>query len=49
MKNEKQGQSGPIKLPLSPQDALRALLQVKPPEKADKPKGKKKAAKKAKR
>ena len=28
----------PIKLPLKPQDALRALLQVKPPEKPEKDK-----------
>jgi hypothetical protein len=28
-------QSGPIKLPLKPQDALRALLKVKPPEKPE--------------
>ena len=36
MNNDKSGQSGPIKLPLKPQDALRALLQVKPPEKPEK-------------
>jgi hypothetical protein len=39
-------QSGPIKLPLSPQDALRALLQVKPPEKPEKAKTKPRKPKK---
>lgn len=33
MKNDEAKQSGPIKLPLKPMDALRALLQVKPPPK----------------
>lgn len=46
MTTKRDDKSGPIKLPLEPKDALRALLHVKPPEKPEKPKGKKKAAKK---